>query len=66
MTIIKMEKKPTQTEKDIKVLEAIQRTSMEEVGKILEKMVVDLFNQMQIIKVLINTNFTFKNLLQEI
>ena len=66
MTVIKMEKKPTQTEKDIKVLEAIQRTSMEEVGKILEKMVVDLFNQMQIIKVLINTNFTFKNLLQEI
>ena len=34
MTVIKMEKKPTQTEKDIKVLKAIERTSMEEVGQI--------------------------------
>ena len=34
MTVIKMEKQTTQTEKEIKALKAIERSSMQEVGKI--------------------------------
>ena len=44
MTVIKMEKQTTQTEKEIKALEAIERSSMEEVGKIDYKKLVTQLN----------------------